>query len=150
MSSVFPHFIFFFLYLTNLSFSSSEGLLYRSRSFFLFLFWIGCHIYHKPIRDLFCSFIPVYSFIFLLLLYSYNKLCSEKLVPKKSLVFLAPVASRFQFKSFFLAPVWFTGRHVRALVTRHFLLNPYLEKQWISVGVASILSMYCCTHWAMV
>ena len=44
------------------------------------------------------------------------------------------------------APVLLTGHHTMPAVTRCFPPNPYLGKQRISLGVASILSMFLCSY----
>ena len=44
------------------------------------------------------------------------------------------------------ALLWLTRCHAIPLVTKSFPLNPYLGKQGISLGVASILSMCLCSH----
>ena len=44
------------------------------------------------------------------------------------------------------APVWLMGQDASPLVTRCFLLNPYLGKQRISLEVTGILSMCLCSH----
>ena len=44
------------------------------------------------------------------------------------------------------ALVWLTGHHGIPLVTKCFQSNPYLGKQRISLWIASILSMYLCSH----
>ena len=38
------------------------------------------------------------------------------------------------------------GHHVAPLITRYFLLNTYIEKQRISLVMASILNMCLCPH----
>ena len=43
-------------------------------------------------------------------------------------------------------PVWLTRHHAMPVVTRWFLPNPYLGKQRVSLGVASILSIYLCSQ----
>ena len=46
----------------------------------------------------------------------------------------------------FDSPVWLAGRHALSAIIRCFPPNPYLRKQRISLGVASILSMCLCSR----